>query len=51
VIDERVGADVARPALHEAALVARCEVMQFEDAKQILTDLDQIPFSQTRCLN
>ena len=51
VIDERVRPDIARPALHESAFVAGRQVMEFEDAQQIVADLDQIALAKPCCLN
>jgi hypothetical protein len=46
VIDERVRPDIARPALHEPPLVARGQVVQFQDAQQIVANLDEIALAQ-----
>ena len=51
VIDERVRSDVPRPALHEAALVAGREVMELENAQQVVADLDEIALPEPCCLN
>ena len=51
VIDERVRPDIPRPALHETALVAGRQVMQLEDAQQVVADLDEIAFPKPRRLN
>ena len=51
VIDERVRSDIPRPALHEAALVAGCQVMQLEDPQQVVADLDEIALPQPCRLN
>ena len=51
VIDERARSDIARPALHEAALVAGRQVMQFEDAQQVVADLDEIALPEPCRLN
>ena len=51
VIDERVRSDIPRLALHEAALVAGREVMQLEDAQQVVADLDEIALPKPCCLN
>ena len=51
VIDERVRSDIARPALHEPALVAGRQVVQLENAQQVVADLDEIAFPQPCRLN
>ena len=51
VIDERVRPDVPRPALHESALVAGREVMELENAQQVVADLDEIALPKPRRLN
>ena len=51
VIDERVRPDIARPALHEPALVARGQMMQFENAQQIVANLDEIALAKSCRLN
>ena len=50
VIDERVRPDISRPALHEPSLVAGSQMMQFEDAQQVVAHLDEIALPKPRCL-
>ena len=51
VIGERQAADVPHSRLDEAALVAGGEVLQVEDAEQVISKLDEHPFTKPRCLN
>ena len=50
-VRQRVGSDIAKPALDESALVARRHVLKIEDAQQIVADPDEIAFAETRGLN
>jgi hypothetical protein len=51
VINEALRADVAQLALHVAPFVARGDVVQVENPIQILVDLDQHAFTETRGLD
>jgi hypothetical protein len=43
VVGQRVAADVPHLGLHESAFVARREMLQLEDAEQVVPHLDQHP--------
>ena len=47
VVGERQRPDVAHPHLDVRALVAGREVVQLEDAEQVVADLDEHPFSES----
>ena len=51
VVGQRQRADVAHPALDVRALVSRGQVVQFEDAKQVVPDLDQHALAKPCRLN
>ena len=51
VVGQRQRADVAHPDLDVRALVARRQVVQLEDAEQVVADLDEHPFAEPRRLN
>jgi hypothetical protein len=51
VIGERERPDIAHARLNVRALVARREVVQIEDAEQVVVELDQHPFAQPGGLN
>ena len=51
VIDERVRPDIPGPALHESALVAGRQVVELENAQQVVADLDEIALPQPSRLN
>ena len=50
-IRQRVAADVAKPALHEPALVAGGHVLKVEHPQKVVADSDQVPFTKTCRLN
>ena len=51
MVRQRQRADVAHAALDVRALVARREVMQIEDAKEVVADLDEHALAEPRGLN
>src|SRR5439155_13182571 len=51
LVGQRRGPDVAHPGLNVRAFVARGQVMEIEDAKQIGADLDEHPLSKACGLN
>ena len=51
VVRQRQRADVAHPRLNVRALVARREMVQLEDAEQVVAELDEHAFPEPRRLN